>query len=255
MKSDSILLILVLLIHAPLHGQSRFGLEPQKEAWIGAAAIGLALPGLLTEPEPNSRQPVTRINAIDRSLIYRYHRDMDRISTMTTYGMLILPVVAVLPQKNKLNSWLTYGVIYSEALLLTYNSKELSKQMLSRHRPYTYFDSPQIEITDESDQSFLSGHTAAAFMSATFVAQILSGDFSTSRWKKPVILTGFSLATVTGALRVRSGNHFFSDVVAGAAIGSFYGWLIPRLHRRNTEQRTGMSLYPTLSGLMIRFSI
>jgi hypothetical protein len=170
MKSDSILLILVLLIHAPLHGQSRFGLEPQKEAWIGAAAIGLALPGLLTEPEPNSRQPVTRVNAIDRSLIYRYHRDMDRISTMTTYGMLILPVVAVLPQKNKLNSWLTYGVFYSEALLRTYNSKELSKQMLSRHLPYTYFDSPQIEKTDEIRSKIPFRSHSRACMSATFRA-------------------------------------------------------------------------------------
>jgi hypothetical protein len=57
--------------------------------------------------------------------------------------------------------------------------------------------------------------------------------------KKTVILTGFSLATVTGHCACVRGKPFFFGCRSGAAIGSFYGWLIPRLHRRNTEQRTG----------------
>ena len=33
-----------------------------------------------------------------------------------------------------------------------------------------------------------------------------------------------------GWLRVRAGRHYPTDVLAGAALGTFIGWLVPRLH-------------------------
>ncbi len=36
---------------------------------------------------------------------------------------------------------------------------------------------------------------------------------------------------MNGVLRVWSGNHYPSDVIAGAAVGSFIGWLVPRMHK------------------------
>jgi membrane-associated phospholipid phosphatase len=39
-----------------------------------------------------------------------------------------------------------------------------------------------------------------------------------------------ALAAVTGWLRVRAGRHYPTDVLAGAALGSLIGWLVPRLH-------------------------
>ena len=51
------------------------------------------------------------------------------------------------------------------------------------------------------------------------------------RFVMPIWVGGISLAAATGALRVRSGNHFPTDVIASAAVGSFIGWLVPSLHR------------------------
>jgi len=44
--------------------------------------------------------------------------------------------------------------------------------------------------------------------------------------------------------------HFLTDVLAGAAIGSFYGWLIPFLHKRPNIDN-GISFHLTENGGII----
>jgi hypothetical protein len=67
---------------------------------------------------------------------------------------------------------------------------------------------------DGSDYlSFPSGHTAAAFAFAEFMAQEY-GD------KSPIYsIVGYSFATTTGLFRIYNRAHWFSDVVAGAGFG------------------------------------
>ena len=43
-------------------------------------------------------------------------------------------------------------------------------------------------------------------------------------------LISFGMAAVTGALRMASGNHFFTDVITGAVIGTACVFLVPFLH-------------------------
>jgi undecaprenyl-diphosphatase len=47
-----------------------------------------------------------------------------------------------------------------------------------------------------------------------------------------VTITSYALALATAALRVGSGNHFLSDVVAGALIGTVSGIVIPLIFAR-----------------------
>lgn len=61
--------------------------------------------------------------------------------------------------------------------------------------------------------SFPSGHTATAFMMATW----LHKEYG---WRNPWIsFAGYSIATITGVSRILNNRHYMSDVVAGAAIG------------------------------------
>ena len=61
--------------------------------------------------------------------------------------------------------------------------------------------------------SFPSGHTATAFMTAT----MLHKEYG---WRSPWFSIGaYTMATVTGVSRVLNNRHWMSDVVAGAAIG------------------------------------
>lgn len=62
-------------------------------------------------------------------------------------------------------------------------------------------------------QSFPSGHTATAFMGATLLAHEYGHK---SVW---IPITGYSVATATGVLRILNNKHYVSDVLVGAAIG------------------------------------
>lgn len=70
------------------------------------------------------------------------------------------------------------------------------------------------ERPDGSDfESFPSGHTAKAFMTATMLHKEYGGR---SPWFS---IGGYSVAALTGVSRMMNGKHWMSDVVAGAAIG------------------------------------
>lgn len=61
--------------------------------------------------------------------------------------------------------------------------------------------------------SFPSGHTATAFMSAT----MLHKEYG---WKSPwYSIGGYTAAAITGVSRIMNNRHYLTDVIAGAAIG------------------------------------
>lgn len=61
--------------------------------------------------------------------------------------------------------------------------------------------------------SFPSGHTATAFMTAT----MLHKEYG---WKSPwYSIGGYTAAAITGVSRIMNNRHYLTDVVAGAAIG------------------------------------
>lgn len=61
--------------------------------------------------------------------------------------------------------------------------------------------------------SFPSGHTAIAFMTAT----MLSKEYG---WRSPwYTIGGYTAASLAGVTRVLNNNHWLTDVVAGAAVG------------------------------------
>lgn len=61
--------------------------------------------------------------------------------------------------------------------------------------------------------SFPSGHTATAFMGATLLAHEYGHR---NVW---IPISGYTVATATGVLRILNNRHYVSDVLVGAAIG------------------------------------
>ena len=64
-----------------------------------------------------------------------------------------------------------------------------------------------------ANNSFPSGHTATAFMTATMLTKEYGYK---SHW---VGISSYTLATVTGLMRVANNRHWLSDVLTGAGIG------------------------------------
>lgn len=64
-----------------------------------------------------------------------------------------------------------------------------------------------------ANNSFPSGHTATAFMTAT----MLHKEYG---WRSPWFsIGGYTVATVTGVSRILNNKHWMTDIAAGAAIG------------------------------------
>ncbi len=98
-----------------------------------------------------------------------------------------------------------------------------------------YFDGfPQDKVDDgDWNCSFPSGHTTLVFAGAAFLSYVFSQYFPDSSWKYAVYGISFGMAALTGALRMCSGNYYFTDVLVGAIIGTSCVFLVPYMHTQN----------------------
>ncbi len=137
--------------------------------------------------------------------------------------------------KNK--NLATDGETAFEAAALSGVATYLVKGLAGRARPY--LDSTRANnfsfgrgiSTSEDYQSFPSEHTAAAFAFATAMTARLSARHSPSvKWAAPVM---YGIATLTGISRVYHHDHWASDCLLGAAIGTVSGLVSERWHERH----------------------
>jgi membrane-associated phospholipid phosphatase len=247
MKAIFFYVIMAFLCLSPLSGQegkaSAFSLDWTTDGILGGVSLGVVIPSFFIDLGPGTQPPRADINALDRNLAhFAYRPGLDTLGDVGAYGLLAAPGLFSIPLLSASDKdegkqrLLTYGVMYAEAFALTHGTKELMKGVISRYRPYTYSGGslPYIPPGLEKDyyNSFPSGHSSYAFLGASFISAIMVNDYADSKWKWPVIIGVYALAGTTAALRVASGNHFVTDVLVGAAIGSLYGWTVPLLHKK-----------------------
>jgi membrane-associated phospholipid phosphatase len=84
--------------------------------------------------------------------------------------------------------------------------------------------------------SFPSGHTSAAFAAATVLMRELNAAHPRARWIAGPLLLGS--ATFVGFSRVYDKQHWPSDVVVGAALGSITGYEVVA-HAHGDRSRIG----------------
>lgn len=112
-----------------------------------------------------------------------------------------------------------------------------------------------------NNQSFPSGHTATAFMTAT----MLSKEYG---HKSPLIGIGaYGVATATGLMRMANNKHWLSDVMVGAGIGilstEFGYWIADAICKDrglNVREDKGDELFvsqrkPSFIGLYMGFNL
>ncbi len=155
----------------------------------------------------------------------------------------------------------TLAVMYGETMGFTYSLAALGKATITRYRPYAY--SSSINPTEFSNAdiagSFPSRHTIMGFASATFVGSVYDQLYPDSPYRVAVWGAGLGLAVGTAILRITSGEHFLSDVVTGAVLGSLSGWAIPYLHLRQNRSEgkkvSRLSFIPTPSGFLVDWKL
>jgi membrane-associated phospholipid phosphatase len=189
------------------------------------------------------------VNAFDRNLMFEYNKSLDIVSDVVLYGLMAMPLLSLIENIRDGNVWATYGVMYAESALLVFGTCEILKNSIARYRPYCYFGDVPSGMSADYYKSFPSRHTAFAFMSAGFFTSTFFTEYPDSPWKIPLGVVSYFLAAGVGISRIFSGNHFTSDVLAGAAIGSVFGYLIPWLHLR--KKTDAVTFVPLSNGFML----
>ncbi len=161
----------------------------------------------------------------------------------------------------------------TEAVLLASTATSFLKATLGRSRPYVHADTNPHDFHflwgfgggdyapgyNKSDYlSFPSGHTTTAFAAAAAVT-----SEARRMWPKslPYVATAmYGGATLVGLSRMYHNNHWASDVVLGAAIGTFSGLKVVRYSHAHPDNKLdrfilGVSLVPTQNGAAVSLTL
>lgn len=201
---------------------------------LALATLALVLAGPLAAQEAPTPLPlsVSNVNAIDRVLMFSYSERLDSVSDYTQYAAFLSPVVFALAAPAE--DWLGIGAMYAGSAVFSYAARTGIKAVVDRNRPYMYFEDPPASLIAEGDHldSFPSGHSIMAFTGAGYTATMFALRHPNSPYRVPAVAVSYALAAATTALRIGSGSHFLTDVVAGAAIGSLFGFIVPYISDR-----------------------
>jgi len=125
--------------------------------------------------------------------------------------------------------WRGNFVVLANAASWTAASTEWLKVLVRRKRPVLYTsDGAGAAANPENQRSLPSGHASLAFAAATSYLVIARREHLPHRTRNTLLLYAGAVGVAT--LRVAAGEHFPTDVLAGAALGSGIGWLVPTIH-------------------------
>lgn len=101
-----------------------------------------------------------------------------------------------------------------------------------RPRPFLYGDKAPLSDRNGSDagNSFLSSHAAVGFAIATSTYIAMHRLHPTSRLQYGVLGIGLGAAAFVATSRVMAGQHFITDALGGALVGSSVGVLVASIH-------------------------
>ncbi len=183
----------------------------------------------------------------------RFSPTQDKVGTALMIASMAMPITLIFPKQYR-SQWLTYGVLYGQSIGLSYVIKESLKTSILRYRPYAYYYDTPIEMLQNPKikKSLPSGHTTLAFQGAAFITTVAIIEDFPAPWKYGLIGGSMSLAIGTAVLRVTSGAHYITDVIAGATLGSLAGVIVPLLHQKvSRDQPVILGVIPTSSGISV----
>lgn len=103
------------------------------------------------------------------------------------------------------------------------------KKTINRQRPYLEYPASIFPHSKEIDAAFPSGHTSAAFATATSLC------INFKKWY--VAIPAYAWATSVGYSRLYLGEHYPTDVLAGAIVGIGSAYLSNWINKKYFNQQ------------------
>ncbi|MBP9120713.1 MAG: phosphatase PAP2 family protein [Ignavibacterium sp.] len=209
------------------------------EDWIKlSSVIGITAIASLADKEVRSFAQQNQSKFADDifNIDKYYYIEFVGASIVAFYGY------GLIGENNKIRK---LAVKLTEATFLATSITVITKTVVGRGRPYQqesqYFFNP---FTFDNDyNSFPSGHTSLAFAYSTVMANEIDNFF----WK----IGWYSLAGLVGYARIYHNQHWFSDVLMGAAIGYFSGEFVNN-HDSNANEQAQFNIIPFPNGIAVQ---
>jgi len=175
------------------------------------------------------------------------------IGMYSAYGYALLdPILSGV--RNGRRAALVDAIMYGESIAITRAFTLATKIGVRRPRPIDYVNCGAGSTTGacadtDLQLSFFSGHastTGAISATATYLAFVRSGPRQARPWI--TLGAGMLLTAFVSYERVRSGEHFPTDVIMGSMAGAAIGVLVPHFHHRPHLQEKSYCAPPVWIG-------
>jgi membrane-associated phospholipid phosphatase len=189
------------------------------------------------------------LNGFDRSARHalRWSATGTADTLSTTFSFVLAPAAGVIvgsmvtAHDGRTSELPANILVVVESAAFAVDIDALAKLGFARERPYAHARTPEerARLHSPTDNlSFFSGHATLAFALAVSSGTVAS--MRGYRWAPVMWVTGLTLASVGGYLRIAADKHYATDVLAGVAVGSSVGFAVPYFLHRTHGARLGV---------------
>jgi hypothetical protein len=240
---------------------------------VGMAGDLVAIPRLKSKPSltpdeltfANSDEQKNLINSMDKWALHQPTADRTMWKHISDYGeigIFILPSLLMI-DKNIRKDWLHLLFMYVEGHTVTftfYNYSPLGPWFQNRYRPAVYYPAlgSEAQMNSNNRNSFYSGHVASCSYSTFFMVKVYCDYHPEIGGMKYLLYLAASVPPLAIAYaRIRSLDHFPSDVAVGFGLGAIIGIVVPALHKIPCSKylSLGLSTSSDEVGLSLRWKL
>lgn len=247
LRSGALALTLTLSVGAPAFAQKEISVEDsiarsreplftQKDAWIGA---GFVVATVAARPLDNYfAERLTDLASKENRFL---DRSFDFFEWMGSPGPFYIgPAVYALGKVTRKREIADLGLHGTEALWIGMGMVGVLKGAVGRARPYV---EPRDPVNykfgrgwnKDEYRSFPSGHSLAGFAAASAVTAEAGRWWPKYQWLVGIAMYGGAAGIASS--RMYHNKHWASDVIVGAAIGTFAGRKVVRWHHSHPDNR------------------
>jgi membrane-associated phospholipid phosphatase len=181
----------------------------------------------------------------DRGVVGNHSPTASEWSDRLNTAISTFPLALAIGRRPR-RDFVLIGLMYGQSVLLYGTVSNLTKELVKRPRPIAYDHSRRPDKPDTYiHHSFISGHSGFSFTVTTLTATVFQDYYPDSKAVPFVWGGGMAFAVGASVCRYYSGDHFPTDLMAGAVVGFAAGRFVPWLHRKRGD-KPDLALYPVM---------